>query len=306
MPGVSYQGGKPELTPALEEVENRLSDHVRVLSHDIGERHALFPAKLESAASYIEAQFSSMGYVPRSEVVNNRDHRNIIVDKYGTTDRNKILILGAHYDSVILSPGADDNASGVASLLELARQHVDASLPFTLRFVAFVNEERPFFGSDDMGSLHHARRAKERNEEVIGMYSLEMVGYYKHEDNSQWYPPIVRNFYPHKANYIAFIGNLMSREFLHHSISSFRGKASIPSQGLVAPQFLVPDIRRSDHAPFWFHGIPAIMITDTANFRNKNYHRNSDRAETLDYESMALLVEGITYMLPTIVTATAE
>ena len=297
MPGISYTSEAELPTADNLSLQSRLRSHVQVLSDDIGERHALYPVKLEKAASYIENQFIEMKFIPRSEEINNKGHRNIIVENYGGSERNKVIIIGAHYDSVILSPGADDNASGVAVLLELANKYKNKRLAYTLRFIAFVNEERPYFGGDDMGSVYHAKRTKERNEEIIGMYSIEMVGYYNEQPGSQRYPPIVRNFYPDKANFIAFIGNLMSRDFALMSISSFRDNARLPSEGLVAPQFLVPDIRRSDHSSFWFHGIPAIMITDTSNFRNRNYHRFHDTIETLNFNSMARLLEGLDGML---------
>lgn len=282
---------------AILSIQKQLESHVKVIAHDIGERHALMPETLEITAAYIEDQFTDMQYIPRSEVVNNKGHRNIVVERYGLRHRDKIVVIGAHYDSVILSPGADDNASGVAVLLELARKFSDKRLAYTTRFVAFVNEERPYFGRDDMGSMYHAKRSKERNEQVIGMFSIEMVGYYSDQPHSQRYPPIVRSFYPDRANFIAFVGNLMSRDFAHTSISSFRNSAKLPSEGLIAPRFLVPDIRRSDHSSFWFHGIPAIMITDTANFRNRRYHRATDTFNTLHYPSMALLVDGLGGML---------
>jgi len=235
--------------------------------------------------------------VPKSEIVNNRDHRNVIVDIYGSKVRDRIIVIGAHYDTVPMTPGADDNASGIAALLEIARAFRTEKPAVTLRFAAYVNEEEPFFGGNSMGSLFNARRSKERGENIIGMYSLEMLGYYSDERKSQYYPRTVRRFYPRTGNFIAFVGNLKSRRFLHDSIYSFRELASFPSEGLVAPQILVPDIRRSDNAAFWFHGYPAVMMTDTSNFRNWNYHGVGDKYETLDYGRMAMVVEGLVKML---------
>ena len=297
MPGQSYQGPLPEQDQHLREISDRLQEHVRVLADQIGERNAWTAGSLEKAAQYIEGEFSALQFVPKSETVNNKGHRNIIVDVYGSRDRNVIIVVGAHYDTVPNSPGADDNASGVASLLEIAREFRDKKPPVTLRFVAFVNEEEPFFGKDQMGSLFNARRSREKGENIIGMYSLEMLGYYSDARRSQYYPRPVRRFYPRTGNFIAFVGNLKSRGFLQESISSFRKLARFPSEGLVAPQLLVPDIRRSDNAAFWFHGYPAVMITDTSNFRNWNYHQITDKYETLDYNRMALVVDGLVRML---------
>ena len=297
MPGQSYSGPLPEPDQHLREIEDRLRDHVRVLADEIGERNAWRSNSLQKAAQYIEDEFSALQFVPKSEIVNNKGHRNIIVDVYGSRDRKVIMVVGAHYDTVPNSPGADDNASGVASLLEIARAFSDRKPSITLRFAAFVNEEEPFFGKEEMGSLFNARRSKEKGENIVGMYSLEMLGYYSDARRSQYYPRPVRRFYPRTGNFIAFVGNLMSRSFLRESISSFRNRARFPSEGLVAPQLLVPDIRRSDNAAFWFHGYPAVMITDTSNFRNWNYHQMTDKYDTLDYNRMALVVDGLVRML---------
>ena len=297
MPGRSYRGALPEPDAQLQASAGRLREHVQVLSDKIGVRNVWKPKKLQQAAQYIEDSFTALQFVPKSEIVNDKGNRNIIVDIYGSRYRDRIIVVGAHYDTVPSSPGADDNASGIAALLELARIFHDKKLPVTLRLAAFVNEERPFFGGDQMGSLFNARRSKELGEHIIGMYSLEMIGFYSDARHSQYYPRPVRRFYPRTGNFIAFVGNLMSRDFLHQSLSAFRQSAEFPSQGLVAPQLLVPDIRRSDNAAFWFHGYPAVMITDTSNFRNWNYHNAGDTYDTLDYRRMALVVEGLIGML---------
>ena len=297
MPGQSYQGSLPRPDTQLRETNERLRGHVRELAEKIGERNAWKPDNLLLAAQYIEDELTALGFVPKSEAVNDKGDRNILVDIYGSRYRDRIIVVGAHYDTVPMTPGADDNASGVAGLLEIARAFRDKKPRITLRLAAFVNEEQPFFGGDQMGSLFNARHSRERNENIIGMYSLEMIGFYSDARRSQYYPRPVRRFYPRTGNFIAFVGNLMSRNFLHQSIASFRQLARFPSQGLVAPQLLVPDIRRSDNAAFWFHGFPAVMITDTSNFRNWNYHNIGDKFDTLDYARMALVVEGLVGML---------
>lgn len=297
MPGQSYRGPLPEPDAQLHGLSERLRDHVRVLADVIGERNAWKPEKLQQAAQYIEDSLTGLQFVPKSELVNDNRQRNIIVDIYGSKNRDKIIVVGAHYDTVPSTSGADDNASGVAALLEIARAFRDKKPSVTLRLAAFVNEEQPFFGGEQMGSLYNARRSRERGEDIVGMYSLEMIGFYSEARHSQYYPRPVRAFYPRTGNFIAFVGNLMSRNFLHQSLSDFRRLARFPSEGLVAPQLLVPDIRRSDNAAFWFHGYPAIMITDTSNFRNWNYHNIGDRSDTLDYGRMALVVEGLVMMI---------
>lgn len=297
MPGQSYQGQVISLDDVLRTSQDSLSRHVRILADEIGERNYQRPDALEQAAEYIEAQFSELGYNPVSEIYSDKFYRNIIVNHYGKERRNEILLVGAHYDSVWLSPGADDNASGVAVLLEIARALEGERQQRTIRFVAFTNEEWPFFARKHMGSRINAENAVDRNEDIIGMISLEMLGYYSSEAGSQRYPKPLNYFYPDTGNFIAFVSNFSSRNFLHQAISEFREVGNFPSEGLIAPQFLVPDIRRSDNSAFWSHGFPAFMITDTANYRNRRYHRSTDRIDTLDYESMARVTRGLTAMI---------
>ena len=185
-------------------------------------------------------------------------------------------------------------------LLEIARELHGLRLSRTVKFIAFTNEEWPFFGRELMGSRVNAEHSFDRNEQIIGMISLEMVGYYSNEADSQAYPKPLNYFYPHQGNFIAFVSNFSSRNFLHETISEFRNVAKFPSEGLVAPQFLVPDIRRSDNYAFWLEGYPALMVTDTSNYRNRNYHTARDTHETLDYESMARIVSGLQKTISTL------
>ena len=297
MPGTSMSGELPPLDDNLLALSKRLSDHVRVLAEEIGERNDTRMGALNRAADYIDQQFQSYGYRPGEHAYGIHPFRNITADLYGREKRNEVIIVGAHYDTIRMSPGADDNASGVAGLLEIARALSAQRFPRTLRFIAFTNEEEPFYGSDLMGSRVSARRSVERQENIVGMYALEMIGYYADEPGSQRYPSVVRHFYPTRGNFIAFVANLRSRRLLHRSISRFRRQAIFPSEGMAAPQWLVPDIRRSDHASYWQFGFPALMITDTANFRNQHYHDVGDVYRTLDYDNMARVVHGLTQML---------
>jgi Zn-dependent M28 family amino/carboxypeptidase len=293
MPGEPYAGPLPSLSAESEQRLERMRATVRFLAHDIGERNPGKPDKLEQAAEYIEQQFRDSGYVPNSENINAKGQRNIVVDLYGKRSRDRILLLGAHYDSSWMTPGADDNASGVAALLEIARAFRDMQFPITIRFVAFANEEFPYFGTSDMGSLYHAQRARDQREKIVGMFSLEMLGYYSDAYRSQYYPKIIRSFYPRRGNFIAFVSNTVSRPLLVDAITLFRERVQFPSQGLAAPQWLVRGVRRSDHASFWANGFQAVMITDTANYRNYGYHNAGDTHDTLDYERMTLVVDGI-------------
>lgn len=297
MPGTSMPGALPPLDNSQSALRERLSAHVRVLAEAIGERNDTHMAALNRAADYIDQQFQSYGYSPGEHPFGVHPFRNITADLYGRGKRDEVIVVGAHYDTVRMSPGADDNASGVAGLLEIARALAAQRFPRTLRFIAFANEEEPFYGSDLMGSRVSARRSFERKENIVGMYALEMIGHYADQPGSQNYPNVIRHFYPARGNFIAFVANLRSRRFLHRSISYFRRQAVFPSEGMAAPEWLVPDIRRSDHAAYWQFGFPALMITDTANFRNRHYHGVSDLPHTLDYDSMARVVSGLTDML---------
>jgi len=270
MPGKSYEGELPALDTGMQLSRDRLNAHVHALAEDIGERHYQRRAALDRAADYIEKSFRDMGYNPVSEIYSDKLYRNIVVNLYGKQRRDEVLVIGAHYDTVWLSPGADDNASGVAVLLEIARGLKGRHFPRTVRFIAFANEEWPFFGRDKMGSRVNAQHSFDRNEAIIAMFSLEMLGYYSAAPGSQSYPKPLSYFYPQQANFVAFVSNFASRNLLHEAISEFRRTRQFPSEGLIAPQFLVPDIRRSDNSSYWSFGYPAIMVTDTSNYRNRD------------------------------------
>ena len=293
MPGASYQGEARQFDQEMLDSRANLERHVFELASTIGERNYQRPQALEQAASYIESQFNEIGFNPVLEVFGDQSYKNVIVNHYGNARRDEILVVGAHYDTVWLSPGADDNASGVAVLLEVARRLNGDRQSRTIRFVAFTNEEWPFFGRKNMGSLVNAENSSKRNENIIGMISLEMLGYYSSQPGSQRYPRPLNYFYPDKGNFVAFVSNFSSRDFLHRSITAFRESAEFPSEGLVAPQFLVPHIRRSDNYPFWREGYPALMVTNTANYRNRRYHRSTDTHDVLDYDSMVRVTDGL-------------
>lgn len=296
MPGASYRGVLPPLTTEQQALRDRLRSHVHVLAEVIGERHRHHRRQLDRAADYITGEFEAMQLVPAAQVYGD-GYRNIVVDLYGRDRRDEIIVVGAHYDTVTMTPGADDNASGVAGLLELGRMLRDRPLRRSVRLIAFTNEEWPNFGRDDMGSRVSARRSRERNENVVGMFSLEMIGYYSSEPRSQWYPRIIRRFYPDRANFIGFVSDLSSRALLVQGIGAFRRHARFPSEGISAPVWLVQDIQRSDQSSYWAFGFAGVMITDTANFRNYGYHNMGDLARSLDYDSMARVVEGLAAML---------
>jgi Zn-dependent M28 family amino/carboxypeptidase len=268
-----------------------------MLSEEIGERHVENPGSLEKAADYVEREFISAGLEPSRHVLADSAYYNVITEIRGKADPDHIIIVGAHYDTVWLSPGADDNASGIAALLELSRLLNGHDFKKTIRFVAFTNEEQPFSETENMGSMVYARELRNKDERIIAMFSLEMLGYYSDAGGSQKYPPPLNWFYPDQASFIAFIANIASGVLLLRSLHAFRAHSDFPAQGLVMAESLVPDIRRSDHASFWDLGYPAVMVTDTANYRNIHYHTVGDVIRTLDIGKMTDLVQGLAMML---------
>jgi len=216
---------------------------------------------------------------------------NIEVEIRGA--RPAILLIGAHYDSVFGSPGANDNGSGVAAMLALARRFAQKQAQHTLRFVAFVNEEPPYFQTSQMGSFVYASRCKASGDPISAMISLETIGYFSDAPRSQTYPAVgLGAFYPTIGNFIGFVGNVHSRALLRRTIDLFRKHAGIPSEGAALPSF-IPGVAWSDQWSFWEHGYRGIMITDTAPFRYPHYHASTDTPDKLDYDRFALVVSGM-------------
>jgi Zn-dependent M28 family amino/carboxypeptidase len=210
------------------------------------------------------------------------------------------IVVGAHYDTVRGSPGADDNASAVAALLEISRLLADRRGKRTLRMVAFVNEEKPFDELGQMGSRRYAEALRARQAPIALMVSLEMLGCYSGAAGSQRYPPFLRRFYPDRADFIAFVSNWQCRRELARACAAFIAASDFPLQRLAAPVRLVPGVARSDHASFWLHGYPALMVTDTAFNRNPHYHAASDTPDTLDYPRLERVTQGLSAMLGTL------
>ncbi len=276
----------------------RLRRHVEHLADDIGERHVLAPESLHAAERYIVETWRGLGFEVnrQSYEAQGVDSANLEITIAGTDRSAEIVLAGAHYDTVPGSPGADDNASGVAGVLELARLLREARPSRTIRLVAFVNEEPPFFFWGEMGSRVYARAARARGDDIRVMLSLEMLGCYSDVKGSQGYPPLLRYFYPQQGNYIAFVSNLRSRHALRKVVAAFRAASDFPSEKLAAPS-LVPGIGWSDQLSFWREGYDAAMVTDTAFHRYRHYHMPTDTPEKLDYARMARVVEGLSHTL---------
>jgi Zn-dependent M28 family amino/carboxypeptidase len=296
-PGRSFKGALPAQSDGETELASRLRAHVEMLAGTIGERNVWHPDQLLAAASYIEQTFREYGHepVPLFYTVQGQEVRNIEVTIPGTTKPNEIVVIGAHYDSLRGTVGANDNGSGTAAVLEMARLLKDKRLARTVRLVMFVNEEPPFFQTESMGSLVYARLCKKRGDKIVAMFTPETIGFYDDRKGSQRYPAPFNLFYPSEGNFIAFVGNTSSRKLIARSLSSFRKHAQFPSQGAALPGS-IQGIGWSDHWSFWQEGWPAFMVTDTAPFRYPHYHEPTDTPDKIDYGRTARVVMGLTRM----------
>jgi Zn-dependent M28 family amino/carboxypeptidase len=268
---------------------------VTVLSHDIGVRSYRDIDRLQMTAEYISEQFRTFGYMVSKQplLFSGNTYNNLIAELTGHCSPEKVLIIGAHYDTVRTTPGADDNASGAAGLLGLAKALAGSRLAKTVRFVAFALEEPPTYRTRKMGSYHYARSLREKREQVEGMICLEMIGYFSDKRGSQHYPlPLFKLRYPSVGNYISMVGNMRSKKFTASIAASFQKAVDLPVVTLNAPAIVI-GIDFSDHWSFNKFGYKAFMVTDTAFYRNPHYHAPTDLPETLDYERMAEVVEGL-------------
>lgn len=276
---------------------SRLKQHVKILSSDFAPRDFRHPEKLELTAVYIRKIFQQSGgeVYEHSYEVEGIPYKNVIAE-YGP-DSPSAIVIGAHYDAVVGTPGADDNASGVAGVLELARLFSTVSFSSKVILAAYTLEEPPFFASNLMGSAVHARALIDENVDVKLMICFEMIGYFSDTPGSQHFPiPFLKLYYPSAGNFITVVDHLFStqagrmKRWMQKSID-------LPIYSINAPKWF-PGIDWSDHKNFWDQGYPAIMITDTAFYRNEAYHSASDTSDRLDYERMAKVVQGVyTYVL---------
>jgi len=279
-----------------ESLAARLEATVRHLSGDIGERHFRRPQALDAALSFIRAELTR-SHVTTTEhcfEVSGRQFTNleVIVPSRSGGAELGCIVVGAHYDTVPGTPGADDNATGVAALLEFARQLTHERFERSLRLVFFPNEEPPFFPDAGMGSAAYAAELRRAGVDVHTMISLEMLGYYSDQPHSQRYPPGLSLFYPNRGNFIGFVSNLRSLARLSELKRAFITSTDFPCESLAAPEWTVV-VGLSDHSSFWKQGYPGLMVTDTAFMRNPHYHRASDTADTLDFERFARVTAGL-------------
>lgn len=293
--------GRRQRSSADEELQlaARLKGHVDVLAGLIGPRHLGKPIALEAAATYIERQFVAIGDTVTRQpyTVETSEVANLVAERPGTHRPEQIVVVGAHYDTIPTTPGADDNASAVAMLVEVARLLAGNPMRRTLRFVGFPCEEMPYFHSETMGSQQHARRCRARQEQIVGMICLEMVGFYSIAPGSQRIPPSIPRWlhwiFPRRGDFLAAVGNLRSLRLLWSFRRGFkRSRSRMPLFAILLPE-RIHEIRRSDNSSFWDQGYQALMITDTSFLRNPHYHQPTDAPDTLDYERLARATIGV-------------
>jgi hypothetical protein len=272
-----------------------LKKHVEYLANIQPPRSYSHPKGMQKAAQYVIDEFKKGGLHPEEQKfqVDGTTYKNISV--LIGPPKGRRFVIGAHYDVAGDQPGADDNASGIAGILELARVLAPRQLQLShpVELVAYALEEPPDFGSPQMGSYHHAKSLREKNIEVEVMIALEMIGYYSEEKGSQNYPlSAMKLFYPSKGHFISLVGRNGEKEILNRIASIFRKYSKIPLETLASP-FMMTGLDLSDHSNYWTFDFPAVMMTDTAFMRNPNYHTLQDTPETLNYEKMAEVVRGL-------------
>lgn len=286
------------MAPDRAVIEANLRLHVDRLAGLIGPRTLARPKTITATIGYISGQWRAMGYDISQEQYDaiGDQATNLIVEKSGKKRAKEIVLLGAHYDTVQTTPGADDNASAVAVMLEASRLLSDHQGKRTARYVAFACEEPPYFNLDCMGSQHHARQARLRGDQIVGMLCLEMVGYFTDEPQSQQIPTAIpeslRRFFPKRGDFLAAVGNLKSWKLGWGFRRGFKCATRLPLFSIQLPE-RVREIRLSDNSSFWDQGYPALMLTDTSFLRNPHYHLETDTPETLDYVRMTEVTIGV-------------
>jgi len=274
--------------------EENLKQHIYMLAGEIGERNIKRPEGLINAAHYISRQWQAMGYPIHTQGYYAHDIpcANLEITQRGIGNPDRVIVVAAHYDTIGGCPGANDNGSGLAVMIEMARVVRALRLTSTVRFVALVNEEPPFFGTEHMGSWIYAHHASKRGDDIQLAVILDTLGYYNHQPGSQLYPPLFGMAYPDKGDFVAFVSNLRSSRKASRFASAFGQTKHLPYQKVIAPQ-IIPGMNWNAQTPFSLHGYRAVMVTDTGPYRYPFYHSAKDTPEKLDYSHLALITQGL-------------
>lgn len=297
MPGESYRQNLSPLSSIEIKLKDRLKSDVETLAVKIGRRNFDSYQNLVAAKDFLTKELEQAGYKVREQqyTIEAKTFNNLEVEIPGSSRADEILVIGGHYDRAFNTLGANDNATGAAAVLALAREFVGTKPLRTLRFVEFTNQAPPYFQTENMGSLIYARAAKQRGDKIVGMFSLEKLGYFSDKATTQKYPPLLSFFYPNQGNFIGFISNIDSRELLRNTMRSFRAQAKFPSEGAALPSSIQGDVW-SDRWSFWQQGYQALMITDTASFRYPD-DRTADTVDKIDFEKLARVTTGISKVI---------
>jgi len=272
---------------------DQLRAHVVALSETFVPRDWTNPANLDKCAEYIAEHFANAGAEVEEQVFEARgsEYRNVI-GRFAAGEGSR-LVIGAHYDAFGPLPGADDNASGVAVLIELAQLLGENPPDREVELVAYTLEEPPLFRTEFMGSAVHARSLVEEGADVAGVIVMDMVGYFSDEPGSQSYPtPLMRLFYPGRGNFVTVVGRWDQGDWIREVKGAMVGRTQLPVHSLRAPQ-AIPGVDFSDHKNYWPHGINAVLLSNTGFYRNNAYHTANDTADTLDYERMAMVTVAL-------------
>jgi len=302
MPGLAFTGALPALTEEEADCAEALRDHVETIGRDIGARGRHAPDKLEAAEDYLTQRLRQAGLTPEAFRYESggQGALDLVCEIPGTRARDEIVVVGAHYDSAARSPGADDNASGCAVLLEIAEALGGSAYERTLRFVLFSNGALPYAGTPASGARAYAKVAHERGEKIVLMISLDSLGSFRSAPKTQSVPFPLQACYPDRGDFVAFVGDLSSRTNLTRSVETFRKVARFPSEGLVLPAW-APGFAATDDASFRAEGFPALRITDTGTWRHTHSGTISDTADRIDYEPMARVTLGLARMIAELV-----
>lgn len=294
VPGTSAAAALPPLTDEEEDLRDELQAHVTRLSRDIGVRSNSDPSRVASGFMYVEDELRRTGLQIRREAIQagGKSGVNLVAELPGTTMAKEIVLVGAHIDSPRASPGADSNASGVAVAIELAQRLASVSSERTLRFVFFSLTQPPFAGTDGQGARQHAAACKEKNEAIVAAFLLEGLGTFSDQPGSQSVPFPFTFSFPGTGNFVAFVGDLATRDFLRQTVAEFRAVSRMPSEGCALPA-LFPGFSSSDAGAVARAGYPAVLVTGTGTSRNPDFGKPSDTHDRLDYARMARVTSGL-------------
>jgi len=297
MPGQSYLQVLPPLSATEIKLQDRLKQDVEALTVKIGRRNVDNYQNLVAAKDFLDRELTQAGYTVRAQnyTVDGKTFSNLEVEIPGSSRADEILVISGHYDTAVTSPGADDR-TGAAAVLALALEFVGTKPMRTLRFVEFTNREPPYSSTQKMGSQVYAQAAKERGDKIVGMFSLETLGYFTDTANTQKYPPPLSFLYPNQGNFIGFISDIDSRELLRNTIRSFRAQAKFPSEGVALPSS-IQGVGWSDLRSFGQQGYQAVRITDTAPLRYPQYHTADDTMDKIDFEKLSRVTYGISKVI---------